>query len=65
MIDIWMIVSMMLLFFEVSLYACKAVLTKPNKTTEGEDQAININWSFLVVQVHPNISTRSLGTEER
>ena len=68
MIDIWMIVSMMFLFFEVSLHACKAVLTKPKKTTKGEDQTINVNWSFLVVAVHPgvpNISTRSLGTEEK
>ena len=37
MIDIWMIVSMMFLFFEVSLHACKAVLTKPKKTTKGEN----------------------------
>ena len=28
---------MMFLFFEVSLHACKAVLTKPKKTTKGED----------------------------
>ena len=68
MIDIWMIVSMMFLFFEVSLHACKAVLTKPKKTTEGEDQAKNVNWSCLVVAVHPgvpDISTRSLGTDKQ
>ena len=44
MIDIWMIVSMMFLFFEVSLHACKAVLTKPKKATKalakGEDDKI-------------------------
>lgn len=43
MIDIWMIVSMMFLFFEVSLHACKAVLTKPKKTSKGENPALNVD----------------------
>ena len=34
MIDIWMIFTMMFLFFEVSLEVCKEVLTK--ETRKGE-----------------------------
>ena len=60
-----MIVSMMFLFFEVSLHACKAVLTKPKKTSKGENPALNVDWSFSVVKVHPKILTRSFRADEK
>ena len=38
MIDIWMIVAMMSLFFEVSLHTAKAALSKWKMSTKGEDK---------------------------
>ena len=67
MIDIWMIVSMMFLFFEVSLHSCKAVLTKPKKkTNKGESVWISdINASSSVVQLQPSSLKRFLGSDEK
>ena len=66
MIDIWMIVSMMFLFFEVSLHSCKAVLTKPKKTTKGDNVWISDkNPSSSVVQVQPSSLKRFLGSNEK